>query len=81
MRSALAERGAKQSHKMNLTINSKPKQFSGKNISELVQSLQMSSTNGIALAVNEKVISKSEWEKFRLNENDKIVIIKATQGG
>ena len=66
---------------MNLTINSEPKQFSGKNISELVQSLNMISTNGIALAVNEKVISKSEWEKFELKENDKILLIKATQGG
>ena len=66
---------------MKLLINSEQKDFSGKNISELVQSLQMPSTNGIALAVNEKVISKSEWEKFQLNDNDKILIIKATQGG
>ena len=66
---------------MQLIINSELKQFSGKNISELVQSLQMPSTNGIALAVNEKVISKSEWEKFELKENDKILLIKATQGG
>ena len=66
---------------MNLLINSEPKQFSGKNISELVQSLSMPSTNGIAFAVNEKVVPKHEWEKFELNENDKILIIKATQGG
>ena len=66
---------------MNITVNSEHRTFSGKNISELVQSLQMPSTNGIALAVNEKVISKSDWEKFQLNDNDKILIIKATQGG
>ena len=66
---------------MKLVINSEQKDFSGKNISELVQSLQMTSTNGIALAVNEKVIPKVEWNKFQLNNNDKIVIIKATQGG
>ena len=46
-----------------------------------MESLQMSSTNGIALAVNERVISKSDWEKFELKENDKILLIKATQGG
>ena len=66
---------------MKLLINSEQKDFSGKNISELVQSLQMTSTNGIAMAVNEKVVPKNEWVKFRLNENDKILIIKATQGG
>ena len=66
---------------MKLLVNSEQKDFSGKNISELVQSLNIISTNGIALAVNEKVISKSEWEKFELKENDKILLIKATQGG
>jgi sulfur carrier protein len=66
---------------MNITVNSERKIFSGKNISELVQSLNMISTNGIALAVNEKVVPKSEWERFELNENDKILLIKATQGG
>ena len=66
---------------MELIINSELKQFSGKNISELVQSLQMTNTNGIALAVNDKVIAKNDWTSFQLNNNDKILIIKATQGG
>jgi len=66
---------------MNLTINSEPKQFSGKNISELMRSLNIISTNGIAFAVNEKVVPKTEWNNFQLNDNDKILIIKATQGG
>ena len=70
-----------QSNRMKLLVNSKQKDFSGKNLSELVQSLQMSSTNGIALAVNEKVIPKTKWDQFQLNDNDKILIIKATQGG
>ncbi len=66
---------------MKLQINSEQKEFFGKNISELVQLLQMENTNGIAFAVNEKAISKSNWENFELKENDKILIIKATQGG
>ena len=66
---------------MNLTVNSEPKQFSGKNISELVQSLNLANTNGAALAVNEKVVPKTEWERFELKDNDKVLIIKATQGG
>lgn len=65
---------------MKLLINSEQKQFSGKNISELTRSLNMS-INGIAIAVNDKVIPKAEWEKSTLKENDKITIIKATQGG
>lgn len=66
---------------MKILINSEQKYFSGKNISDLVQSLNMSGTNGIALAVNDKVIPKTEWVKAELHDNDKITIIKATQGG
>ena len=66
---------------MNLLINSEIKQFSGKNISELMQELQLSTKTGIALAVNEKVIARTEWNKFELSDNDKILLIKATQGG
>lgn len=66
---------------MNLLVNSEPRQFLGKNISELLESLQLKNTNGIALAVNEEVIPKSEWEKFQLRDNDKVLIIKAAQGG
>jgi sulfur carrier protein len=36
---------------------------------------------GIAVAVNNAVIPKTEWQTKVLNENDKITIIKATQGG
>lgn len=36
---------------------------------------------GIAVAVNEHVIPKTEWKKYLLNEKDDVLIIKATQGG
>ena len=36
---------------------------------------------GIAVAVNNAVIPKAEWQTTILTENDKIIIIKATQGG
>ncbi|MEO8759802.1 MAG: sulfur carrier protein ThiS [Bacteroidia bacterium] len=39
------------------------------------------SQKGIAVAVNNTVIPKTEWATKILNENDKITIIKATQGG
>jgi len=36
---------------------------------------------GIAVAVNNSVIQKSNWETHFLNDNDKIIIIKAFSGG
>lgn len=41
----------------------------------------ITSQKGIAVAVNNTVIPKTEWVTKTLNENDKITIIKATQGG
>lgn len=36
---------------------------------------------GIAVAVNQAIISKANWESHILNPGDQIIIIKATQGG
>lgn len=50
-------------------------------LSLLVEQQLSNNTKGIAVAVNQTVIAKSNWEKYTLKENDKILIIKATQGG
>jgi sulfur carrier protein len=39
------------------------------------------SSQGIAIAVNNTVVPKVQWPETPLQENDKIIIIKATQGG
>ncbi len=36
---------------------------------------------GIAIAINDTVIPKSDWETHIIQSNDNILIIKATQGG
>jgi sulfur carrier protein len=36
---------------------------------------------GIAVAVNQTIISKTSWESHVLHPGDQITIIKATQGG
>ncbi|WP_299779621.1 sulfur carrier protein ThiS [uncultured Formosa sp.] len=37
--------------------------------------------NGIAVAINNTVIPKINWEKTKVSHNDNILIIQATQGG
>ncbi|MBP1841197.1 sulfur carrier protein ThiS [Formosa algae] len=37
--------------------------------------------NGIAVAVNNTVIPKSNWDNVKVSNNDNILIIQATQGG
>jgi sulfur carrier protein len=36
---------------------------------------------GVAVAVNDNVIPKLNWENYIIKSNDNILIIKATQGG
>ena len=49
-------------------------------ITELVNTLDLKSKT-IAIAVNEKVIQKSNWDKIRIMSNDKVDIVRAVGGG
>lgn len=51
------------------------------NIALFLSEVGFPCSSGIAVAVNSRVVKKNEWEKFYLTENDKVLIIKATQGG
>ncbi|MFC5681741.1 sulfur carrier protein ThiS [Flavobacterium sp. MAHUQ-51] len=68
---------------MELKINNQTKQFQVDVLS--VQALLdieiPQKQNGIAVAVNNNVIPKSNWNSHLLSETDDILIISATQGG
>lgn len=49
-------------------------------ITQLTRSLQLPD-KGVAIAVNNKMTPKTEWDNYALQENDHIVIIKAACGG
>lgn len=36
---------------------------------------------GIAVAINNHIVSKAQWESTHICEQDNIIIIRATQGG
>ncbi|WP_276166177.1 sulfur carrier protein ThiS [Zobellia alginiliquefaciens] len=40
-----------------------------------------SSLNGVAVAINEQVVSKSDWQTQELKDQDQILVIQAAQGG
>ena len=50
------------------------------NLNQLMQKVN-SNINGVAIAINNQIISKDSWDKHTLNQNDKVLLIKATQGG
>lgn len=49
-------------------------------LTQLLKDLELPS-EGIAIAINQTVISKTSWPSVRLKHDDKILVIKATQGG
>lgn len=66
---------------MKLIVNNKPDEYSLEHLNQLLQTLDLLESKGIAVAVNNKVVPKVNWNTFQLNENDTITIIRATQGG
>lgn len=50
-------------------------------IVKLLPLLGISDTHGIAVAVNEQVIARTNWYAYELLPEDKITLIKASQGG
>lgn len=68
---------------MELKINNQTKQFTPDSLTvQALLDLEIpNKQNGIAVAINNTVIPKSNWNIHPLNENDEILIISATQGG
>lgn len=50
-------------------------------LSNLVSQQLGEKQNGVAVAVNGQVVPRTSWSEVTVNENDEILIIKATQGG
>ena len=50
-------------------------------LSQLFRTLNIDVARGIAVAINNTMVPKKEWEDHLVMDNDKIILIKATQGG
>ncbi len=53
----------------------------GSNLFSLVKELGKDDLSGWAVAINETVIPKSLLKSTLLSENDRVLLIQATQGG
>jgi len=50
-------------------------------LQEVLSALRIKNFAGVAVALNNEVVSKTELEKVVVKENDKILVICAFQGG
>ncbi|MFC5283865.1 sulfur carrier protein ThiS [Pedobacter alpinus] len=67
---------------MEITVNQQVYQITHNcNIKQLFGDVLQKPSQGLAIAINQNIIPKTQWESHFLQSGDKIIIIKATQGG
>ncbi len=63
-------------------INNTQHEFpSAATVADTLASLQIEASRGVAVAVNNTVLPRSEWAETALRDNDRLTVIRATQGG
>ena len=50
-------------------------------LADVLSLLEIHQPDGIAIAVNDNVIPRPEWQEFTLQSKDRVFVIRATQGG
>jgi sulfur carrier protein len=69
---------------MEIIINNQPKQIAEQDQLTVQQLLQLEipgKQQGIAVAINNRVVNKALWATTNICEQDQVIIIRATQGG
>ena len=67
---------------MEISINQQPSEIPEHySVQQLLLSLFPESQKGIAVAINQKVVPRSVWATQFLMPCDRVILIKATQGG
>ena len=66
---------------MKISVNNKETEIAnGGTLTDLAAQLELPA-QGVAIAVNNKMVPRTQWNDTILNENDSLVIIKAACGG
>lgn len=68
---------------MKIKLNDKEYQIaeSDRVLGGLLKAKDLYHDRGIAVAINDEILPKSDWEQYEVQDNDNILIITATQGG
>ena len=67
---------------MNIKLNEENFEVAeGTSLSRLLKTLGRDDSRGWAVAVNEKVIPRSDFEETIIKKGDQVIFIQATQGG
>ena len=63
-------------------VNNAPQEVAAPcTVAEALAHLDLTSPRGVAVAVNDTVVPRTEWDAHPLQPNDRLTLIRATQGG
>lgn len=65
---------------MKIKINNKETEVNATILSELAAELSLPE-KGVAVAVNNRMVTRADWNQTEVKEGDNIVVIKAVCGG
>ena len=65
---------------MNIKINNKETEVKAASLQELATELSLPE-KGVAVAVNNRMVTRADWNQTAINDGDNIVVIKAVCGG
>lgn len=67
---------------MEITVNQQAYQVTdGCSVEQMLHVVFSQPAKGLAVAINQTIVPKANWQQHLLNAGDQIIIIKATQGG
>lgn len=67
---------------MMVNINDKAREVADTTtLAQLLDELGLNASKGIAVAINDAVVSRALWPMHRLTQGDQVLVIQATQGG
>jgi sulfur carrier protein len=67
---------------MNITVNDEPRALpAAATLETLIAELGRAGRGGLAVAVNDSVVPRARWGEQTLAEGDRVLVIRATQGG
>ncbi|SHG28314.1 sulfur carrier protein ThiS [Fodinibius roseus] len=67
---------------MKLIVNGEQVKTETDTLEQLLHTFELEDAEkGVAVAVNDAVVTKDKWPDYQLDEQDRVEIIRATQGG
>lgn len=66
---------------MNVSVNGEARQLAGPTTLDVLVATLTTAPSGVAAAVNETVVPRSQWSGTLLGDGDRVEVLTAVQGG